>query len=310
MSRLLDALTVGALLFCLAGCATPTSVAIKTVVPPTATMAATPTTSPRFSGERALAMAARQMTFGPRPTGSDALWALGDAILTELAAQGWQTQTQAFTPHGTRARNLIALKGTGSTLIVFGAHYDTRRRADQDPTKPRDPVPGANDGASGAAVLLELARTLDVPADKRVALVFFDAEDNGGLDGWEWIEGSRVFAMNAERFLGALPASVIVVDMIGDADQDIYQDRASDAALTAEIWAVAAKLGYQSAFIPATKYTMLDDHTPFVERGVRAVDIIDFDYPHWHRTSDTLDKLSAASLERVGRTLETWVEGR
>jgi glutaminyl-peptide cyclotransferase len=190
-------------------------------------------------------------------------------------------------------------------IIILGAHYDTRRMADQDPVRPTDPVPGANDGASGVAVLLELARTLDrqrVPHE--VWLAFFDAEDNGRLDGWDWIIGSRYMADN----LTVQPEAMILVDMIGDADQQIYLELNSDPQLSAALWATAASLGYGQHFIPAPRFTMIDDHIPFKERGIPAVDIIDFDYPHWHTTADTADKVSAASLERVGRTLEAYLE--
>jgi len=118
--------------------------------------------------------------------------------------------------------------------------------------------------------------------------------------------GGDVWGVSGRAFNGA----VVIVDMIGDAQQGIYFDRNSDLRRSQEIWGVAARLGYGAEFIPAGKWSMLDDHTPFVERGIRSIDIIDFDYPHWHRVSDTLDKLSPASLERVGRTLEVWLEGR
>lgn len=268
------------------------------------------TSDATFSGERALAQVSMQMGYGARPTGSPQLKALGDAILVELGRNGWQTKTQTFTYKGAAVRNIIALKGGPGDLYLIGAHYDTRRRADRDPVQPGLPVPGANDGASGAAVLLELARTLDIPAGRRVMLAFFDAEDNGDLDGWEWIVGSRQLAAQLSTYAPVTPTAVVVVDMIGDAQQDIYYDGNSDPRVSASIWSVAGRLGYADAFRPAVRYSMLDDHTPFAERGIPSVDIIDFDYPHWHRTTDTLDKLSAASLERVGRTLEVWLEGR
>ena len=98
--------------------------------------------------------------------------------------------------------------------------------------------------------------------------------------------------------------------MIGDADLNIYKERTSDQELMDEIWAVAATLGYEQAFIPEPKYSMLDDHTPFLQAGIPAVDIIDFDYPYWHTTGDTVDKVSAESLEIVGKTLQEWIARR
>jgi Zn-dependent M28 family amino/carboxypeptidase len=152
------------------------------------------------------------------------------------------------------------------------------------------------------AVLLELARTL--PKDSvPVWLVFFDAEDNGRIPGWDWILGSREFVRNNP----IQPKAVVVIDMIGDADLNIYKEKNSNAAITDEIWKTAKTLGYGDKFIDAYKYSMEDDHTPFLEAGLPAVDIIDFDYPYWHTIQDTPDKVSAQSLKAVGDTLLAWV---
>ncbi len=164
------------------------------------------------------------------------------------------------------------------------------------------PVPGANDGASGVAVLLELARTL--PEDTvPVWLVFFDAEDNGRITGWDWILGSRAFVEEIE----VNPQAVVIVDMIGDADLNIHLEKNSNLEIRTEIWGMAERLGYGDVFINTEKYAMLDDHTPFLEAGIPAVDIIDFDYPYWHTIADTPDKVSAKSLLAVGDTLWHWV---
>ncbi len=186
---------------------------------------------------------------------------------------------------------------------MLGAHYDTRFFADHDPdeSKRKQPVPGANDGASGVAVLLELARTLPPEIDS-TWLVFFDAEDNGRIEGWDWILGSRAFAEEMDF----TPNAVVIVDMIGDADLNIYFEKNSNEQIRAEIWKKANELGYPQ-FINEEKYSILDDHTPFLEMGIPAVDVIDFDYPYWHTTEDTLDKVSAESLEAVGNTLWHWV---
>ena len=205
-------------------------------------------------------------------------------------------------------QNVIAYRG-GDTppKIIIGAHYDTRMVADQDPdpAKQLDPVPGANDGASGVAVLLGLARAL--PKDSiPVWLVFFDTEDDGDIPGWDWLLGSKAFVDG----LGFHPEAAIIVDMIGDADQNIYIERNSNPALVKEIWGVAADLGYKDSFISTPKYSMIDDHTPFLEAGIPAVDIIDFDYPYWHTTQDTADKVSAESLGTVGNTLLEWIARR
>jgi Zn-dependent M28 family amino/carboxypeptidase len=151
-------------------------------------------------------------------------------------------------------------------------------------------------------VLLGLARSL--PEDTvPVWLVFFDTEDNGNIEGWDWILGSREFVKNNP----IQPRAAIVVDMIGDSDLNIYKERNSNPDLTDAIWAVAKGLGYESKFIPEYKYSMIDDHTPFLQAGIPAIDIIDFDYPYWHTVQDTPDKVSAESLQAVGETLRTWV---
>jgi hypothetical protein len=259
-----------------------------------------------FDGALAYEHVLGQMAIGPRITGTEGGVAAGEYIAAELEALGWAVEFQLFTYQGVQARNVIGRANVGrGPIILLGAHYDTRRYADQDPDEPRAPVPGANDGASGVAVLLELARSLELErVPNELWLAFFDAEDSGGIEGWDWIAGSRYMAEN----LTADIDSMILVDMIGDADQQIYFDRNSDALLSERVWRVAAEQGYGAYFIPQPRYAMLDDHIPFRERGIPAIDIIDFDYPYWHTTEDTADKVSGASLERVGRTLEAFLE--
>jgi glutaminyl-peptide cyclotransferase len=258
----------------------------------------------KFNGKTAFEHVEAQMNLGPRPTGSAAWQATGDYIIAQLKKFGWATEEQRFDYRATGIRNIIGRKGKGPVMIL-GAHYDTRRRADQDKTNPTAPVPGADDGASGVAVLLELAHSLDASKLKnQVWLAFFDAEDNGDLDGWEWTVGSRYMAQH----LTIKPEVVIVVDMVGDADQQIYYDGNSNTQWNERIWKTAAQLGYDKYLIPRPKWAMFDDHTPFVQQGISAVDIIDFDYPYWHTLADTSDKLSPDSLERVGRTLQVLLE--
>ena len=259
--------------------------------------------SVRFNGQRAYQDVLAQVAYGARTAGSQAHAETIAYIQEELQKAGWHSDVQETQWQGFAVQNIIASRTSEVPEIILGAHYDSRRLADRDPGPGSSgPVPGANDGASGVAVLLELARTL--PADSVPTwLVFFDAEDDGDLDGREWIMGSRAFVA-ALKFH---PRAVIIVDMIGDADLNLYIERNSDAALSTEIWAQAAKLGYKQQFIQKAKYSMLDDHTPFLEVGIPAVDIIDFDYPYWHTAADTPDKVSAQSLQIVGETLRTWI---
>lgn len=288
----------------------------------------TPHAELRFDGQHAFdEYLLAQMNFGIRPAGSQALRATGDYIIAQLEKNDWQVETQEFVFRGVPLRNVIGKYGAGKgPVIILGAHYDTRPRAEMDKVDPRAPVPGANDGASGVAILLELARTLDKQRLKNeIWLAFFDAEDNGGLTAcdlqivemqqpmercetteWTWSVGAEYVA----EHLTVTPTAVVIVDMVGDANQDIYYERNSDKELQEILWNIAARLGYRQWFIPEFRWAMTDDHTPFLKRGIRAIDIIDFDYPPWHTTQDTADKVSAESLERVGRVLETWVEGQ
>ena len=257
-----------------------------------------------FDGERAHADVQIQVAFGPRIVGTEGHAKAMEWIRDELVKAGWQVEIQESEAMGHPVKNIVAKRNAPNPQIIVGAHYDTRMYADEDPNLENSlqPVPGANDGASGVAVLLELARTL--PQDTApVWLVFFDTEDNGRIEGWDWILGSREFVKNNP----VQPRAVVVVDMIGDADLNIYKEGNSNPELTDEIWSVAKSLGYEKAFIPEYKHSMLDDHTPFLEVGLPAVDLIDFDYPYWHTIADTPDKVSAQSLEVVGRTLWTWV---
>jgi glutaminyl-peptide cyclotransferase len=263
-----------------------------------------PAESVSFDGQRAYADVQTQVGFGSRVPESEGHAQFQKWLQNELEAAGWQVEMQTSEALGHPIENLVARRGADPPQIVLGAHYDTRMFADNDPDAAQHTnfVPGANDGASGVAILLELARSL--PAETvPVWLVFFDAEDNGRIEGWDWILGSREFVKNNP----VRPRAAIIVDMIGDADLNIYKERNSDPALTDEIWAVAQGLGYESKFIPEYRHSMLDDHTPFLEAGIPAVDIIDFDYPYWHTIQDTPDKVSAESLKIVGETLRVWI---
>lgn len=257
-----------------------------------------------FNGQRAYEDVQMQVSMGPRVPGLEGHAKILEWMRSELESAGWQVEVQESEALGHPIKNMVAKRNDESPQIIFGAHYDTRIYADSDPdpSNHKEYVPGANDGASGVAVLLELARSLpeDIPP---IWLVFFDAEDNGNIETWDWILGSREFVKN--NFVQ--PRAVVIVDMIGDADLNIYKEYNSNPELTNEIWETAKSLGYEDKFIPDYKHSMLDDHTPFLEAGLPAIDIIDFDYPYWHTVEDTPDKVSAESLEIVGKTLWTWV---
>ncbi len=275
---------------------------------PSASPIATPTPTPApvsFDADQAYLRVLEQCGFGPRPTGSINNRLLGDYLVATLERYGWLVEIQEFTYQDVPGRNIIARQGDGP-VVILGAHYDTRPFADHDPPETQaQHILGANDGGSGVAVLVELARVLDtdqVPYEVR--LVFFDAEDRGHLDGWP-------FSVGAQEYAGALdvtPEYVIVVDMVGDQNQILYWEGQSDPELNAQIWALAAELGYEQFFVPEVRWQIIDDHVPFIQQGWRAIDIIDFEYPYWHTTQDTADKVSAESLGRIGHVLEVFLE--
>lgn len=293
----------------------PTETAVPPTVEPspqpsaTAEPSATAAATLDFDGDSAYDYLLAQMEFGPRWPGSPGHEAVGDYIVEQLAALEWEVEEQTFPYQDITGRNIIGRANVGAgPVIILGAHYDTRATADETPGSDA-PVPGAVDGASGVAVLLELADTLDLEQiEREIWLAFFDVEDNGnnGLPGYDWIIGSTYMAEN----LTTLPEAMVLVDMIGDADQQLYYEGNSDPDLQAHLWEIAADLGYEDYFIQENRYTMIDDHLPFARRGIPAVDIIDFDYPYWHTVEDTADKASPDSLLRVGRTLEVWLESR
>jgi len=258
-----------------------------------------------FDGERALRDVQHQVSLGPRIPGTpghDQILEWMEGILTQ---NNWKVELQIYEIRGKSITNLIASRGQQDKYILLGAHYDTRIFADYDPDPllRGEPVPGANDGGSGVAVLLELARTLPEEIPVPIQIVFFDAEDNGGIGDWDWILGSRAFVEHLEN----PPSAAIIVDMVGDVDLKIYKEHNSNQELNEQIWEHARLLGYENVFLPDYKFSILDDHIPFLEAGIPAVDIIDLDYPYWHTTQDTVDKVSAESLQIVGDTLFAWI---
>ena len=263
-----------------------------------------------FSGEQAYEYVLQQMDYGPRLPGSEAHAATRAMIASELEEAGWTFEERQTEYQGQTVINLVGKSSAeldpGKPWIVVGAHYDSRLEATMDPDldKIDSPVPGANDGASGVGVLLELAHSLPDELPNNVWVVFFDAEDNGNINGWDWIMGSNAFVAGLE----SQPDAAVIIDMIGDADLNIYYEKNSDSRILIQIWDQAAELGYNSAFIPEYRFRMLDDHIPFLQVGIPAADLIDFDYPYWHTTADTADKVSPESLEMVGDTLWHWLQ--
>src|SRR5271154_5285279 len=257
-----------------------------------------------FSGASALEFTRQAVAFGPRPPGSPAHPKLQAFIEANLKPLHCQLSYDAFTtqtPAGPVAmRNIIAkFPGSGSTgrAIVITGHFDT---------KPMPAFLGANDGGSSTGLLLELARSVNTMLHSDdIDLVFFDGEEAFG----EWSATNGTFGSRhlAARWSseGMLPRikALINVDMIGDRDLGILQETMSSPQLLRTVWQTAHDLGYGKYFLNSAEATE-DDHLPFLQKGVNALDLIDFDYgpnnAYWHTPQDTMDKLSAHSFDVVG----------
>ena len=207
-----------------------------------------------------------------------------------------------------RLMNVVArFRPEWKQRVLLGAHWDTRPWADRDPiaAKRHLPVLGANDGASGVAVLLEIARMLKKnPPGVGVDIVLFDGEDLGSeADPNGWFRGSaRYVEQTSDK---KPPLFVIVLDMVGKKDLTLHWEgnsRTMASNIVDLVWGEANAQGIRS-FRSDVGHTVYDDHTPFLNAGIPAIDIIDFDYPEWHTTHDTPDRCSPESLEGVGRVL-------
>jgi Zn-dependent M28 family amino/carboxypeptidase len=268
---------------------------------------------PRFSGERAFALLDELCALGPRVPGTKAHDRARDELASRFEGTADQVELEEFPaaspPYaaGIRLTNIVARFGPGrSPRVLIGAHWDSRPHADEDPDPDRrlEPVLGANDGAAGCALLLHLAELLhDRPPGVGVDLVLFDGEDGGMQDSLTtYCLGSRE---HVRRMRAPRPAYVIVLDMVGDRDLGLHAEGYSTTYapdLVRMVWGRAAALGLDE-FQLDVRYQVYDDHVPFLEAGIPAVDIIDFDYPFWHTVADTPDKCSAASLAAVGEVL-------
>ncbi len=246
----------------------------------------------------------RQLSFGPRLPGSDASLFTANYFKELLETYGWIVEFQEFSYDGKILRNVIARNSPNPPQLILGAHYDTRQFSDQDPDEKKQilPVPGAIDGASGSALMLELGKYI-FDNEMSIWLVFFDGEDQGKINGWQWSIGSEYFAAHLNEF----PNRVVILDMLGDDTLRIFKEMNSNSELSNEIWSIANTLGYESNFVNEQKHAFIDDHLPFINRGIPAALLIDFDYPYWHTTSDTLDKVSEKNLQIVLQVMLAWI---
>ena len=254
-----------------------------------------------FDGAAALRHVERLVALGPRPAGSAAGARARGYIVDRLRAAGITAEVQPFeadTPDGRlRMANVVSvLPGRRPDVILLGGHYDTKVFREFR-------FVGANDGGSSAALLLELARRLKArPRAFTYWVAWFDGEEaRGAWTAADSLYGSRRMAEDLAR-AGRLPGAVLVADMIGDRDLRIRREAFSTPWLTDLVWASARRLGYDAHFSD-DPLPVEDDHAPFLRAGVPAALLIDFDYPPWHTPGDTLDRVSARSLEIVGRVL-------
>jgi Zn-dependent M28 family amino/carboxypeptidase len=255
----------------------------------------------KFDSGRAYEDLRRQVGFGPRPAGSAALAQCRQYILAQLKAAGVAAQEQPFdadTPVGrVRMVNVVGtIPGRRQDRIALATHYDTKLFREFR-------FVGASDGASSTAAVLELGRVLKARQnDYTIELLFLDGEE-AFVDWYKNNDntyGSRHYVQAAQKAgtLAGLKA-LVLLDMIGDRNLTIRRDTNSTRWLTDLIWASAARLGHRANFLQE-ETTVEDDHLPFVRAGVPSVDLIDLEYPAWHTPQDTLDAVSARSLQVVG----------
>lgn len=270
-------------------------------------------TVPPFDGERAFGYLQDQCDFGPRHPGSEGHKKTKQFLLDNLGKLTNLVSTQEFLHFDSVLKKELILTNLIASFypeekerILLCAHWDTRPWADQDSviSNRTQPILGANDGASGVAILLELANILSQKKPKfGVDIVFFDGEDYGKRGHTQdYCLGSAFFAKNLPILK---PKFGILLDMVGDKDLNIYKEEYSNTyapEIVDLIWGKAQKLKLTS-FYPEVRHPIWDDHMPLILAGIPTVDIIDFDYPFWHTLQDTPDKCSPQSLETVGKLL-------
>jgi Zn-dependent M28 family amino/carboxypeptidase len=260
-----------------------------------------------FDDARAWRHLEAQVALGPRPAGSDTAEAVRVYLEGELASYGLAPRREGFTadtPLGPIAMaNVIAeLPGPrpDAPIVLLCTHYDTKRAEFE--------FVGANDSASGTAVLLELARVLARrPSPVSYRIVFLDGEE---AVRWTWEDpdnryGSRHHADELERQgLAARVAACVVIDMVGDRDLKLTTDQNSDARLLEAFFGAARRAGL-GRHVDGERMPVKDDHLSFMKKGIKSVDLIDFDYgpgnAYWHSAQDTLERVSRESLAAAGR---------
>ncbi|MEN6520044.1 MAG: M28 family peptidase [Armatimonadota bacterium] len=300
MNRSLRAAAIVAVFILLSGCGTKTDRASA------------------FDGIRAYELLKKQCTFGPRYPGVKGHKDTLEFIQSELKPLADEVATHTFKYDAggktIELSNVYAVfNPDASHFVLLCAHWDTRPCADQeiDEAKSKKPVPGANDGASGTAVLLELARIFNnKKPDVGVVMAFFDGEDYGPGENDMFI-GSKEFAKNWKTAVQPKGRQIkydygILLDMVGDRDlqiaKEVFSYRKAPQVVD-KVWAAAKKIGYDNAFLDEERHMLQDDHLPLCAAGISCIDVIDFNYAYWHTIDDTPDKCSAKSLQTVGNVI-------
>lgn len=260
---------------------------------------------PSFNGTNAYQYLVEQCDFGPRPPGSENLSLCRLMIAETFESFGWNVTFQNFTYNEVECVNIIARwNSQNNSPIILGAHYDTRPPGSSDPGSGL----GANDGASGVAVLMELADSLPETVRSTVEIVLFDAEDSGNIDGWEWIQGATYYVSQLSSARRNSIQAMVLVDMVGDENLRLPRESSSTKSLQNTIWSIADQLGHNDTFLESSGGSIIDDHRPFLDAGIPALDLIHVPFPwYWHTLEDTPDKCSTESLQTVGEVLEVFV---
>ena len=281
----------------------------------------------QFSGTRAMEYLEAICELGPRPSGSEGMEKQRELLIRHFQKAGATVFRQAFRSRDGRNGDWVRMENLivswhpeRNDRVLLGAHYDTRPYPDRDRRDPRGIFLGANDGASGVAVLMELADSVaELKGTVGVDFVLFDAEEYVFEEKRDsYCLGSLFFARQyaSSRKAGTISYAYrggVILDMVGDRNLTIWQEQQSvdwhdTRPVVESIWATAKQLQIQE-FVPRPKYLINDDHVPLrMTGGIPTCDIIDFDYPHWHTTQDIPENCSAHSLGLVGRVILSWLQ--
>ena len=275
----------------------------------------------KFNATIAHNLIQKQVDLGPRYPGSRGIEDVRHLVALELLPTAkwgivYQNFSKKWNDQDVTLVNIICtprLNNLTQPAFLLMAHYDTRLWADHDPdlTKRKEPVLGANDGASGVAVVLELGRVLLEDYNySNFQLIFFDGEDQGNIMGWDWLLGSR-FYVKTQEFKNQNLSFAILLDMVAGINATFKREKNSEqyaGKLVTKIWNEAHELGFSKYFVNQTGYRIIDDHIPFIESNIPAIDIIDDfgrRYKPWHTTFDNMTFIDTKTIEAVGLTLES-----